>query len=167
MNKQMCDDLVKVLQVAQPRTLIGTNELLNYYKKAVKTGHEQDEVKDTKIKRNSGISAYGMNTSIEFEVDKSIVDLNESLEAAKKLPEYKRIEEDKYDKEKDLIEIPLDNITKDLKDSRMNSVNFENHRHCTAGRSLSDPFHPFSASVCAVSSSKSIICCVFTTSSFK
>ena len=126
MPKQMCDDLVKVLQVLQPRTLVGTKELINYYKKAVKGNYTDKEVSDDKIKRNSGLKGYAMDTSVEFEIDKSTVDITESIDAIKKMEEYSRLQENNYSDD-NAIEVPLTKITSDMQDAKANCFDFESH----------------------------------------
>lgn len=125
-SKQQNQDLIKVLKVCQPRTLQGTKELIDYYKNIMNSKKDisKEEIKDGDIKRNQGPDEYSMDTSINFEADKTIVDIKESLEAAEKLEEYDRLMKNEYKKE-DLELIPLNSIVDDMKDCLKQVESFE------------------------------------------
>ena len=64
-------------------------------------------------------------TDFEFEIQKGVTDIEESLEAGKSSEEYKRIQQDDYKNEK-MTKVPLSNIIPDMKDSNSKLTKFIN-----------------------------------------
>lgn len=126
--KQEIEDLEKCLQVMQPRTLTGTKDIIKYYKKLNISSDKElnSEIKDGKLHRNSGPAFNSMNTTIEFEIDKSTIDIKESIDALEKLEEFKRINSNEY-KDENKIEIPVNNLVSDMKECRSNCFEFEEY----------------------------------------
>ena len=130
LDPQMNKDLVKVLDVCRPQTELNFKLIQNLFKlqsmtnthgKSVGGGGRFGVAPDRQL---FGIS-LGDDTSLADEIYKSYTDIESSIEAAKKLPEYKRLEEDSY-KNENLQQIPLGVITGDMKKCNSNATNFGN-----------------------------------------
>jgi len=115
--KQMNSDIINCLKTAYPRTLIGMDTLIIYYNYLIENKKPIDyKVSDISLDRNVGLDAYTKPTTLEFEVDKSLVDLKETIKSYESMQEVKRLKECKYH-DKDLEEIPTKIIITELNSS--------------------------------------------------
>lgn len=123
LDPQMNKDLLYVLRVSQPRTDINFKAITSYYSYMNK--HKDGTQTNQSLSVNTGgTPGKDHTTSLLHEVERSTIDIDESLKAAKKSQEYKRILSNKYsfsNKEK----IPLGLIISDLKKSGSESAYFE------------------------------------------
>ena len=124
LDPQMNKDLVKVLNVVQARTELNFKLIPLFYSVA-KMVKNTNTIDGGSFGVMSGNERSLRDTNIENEIDKCVTDLEESLNAAKKLEEYKRIMEDTYSNN-NLQTIPLGNITSDVKKSESYLTRFNN-----------------------------------------
>ena len=131
LDEKMNKDLLTVLKLAQPRTEDNYKVLVKYYNTFKKLGGDLNRkfngtVTGVAVSGNPiAVSIYGM-TNLTDEINKSISDLDDSMNAARNSEEYKRIEESKYDN-KNLKIIPLSNIIPDMKNSQSACVQYNGH----------------------------------------
>jgi preprotein translocase subunit Sss1 len=129
LDDQMNKDLIKVLQICQPRTEINFKLIKTYYNVMRKyhTGYDRDIAG-----QQFGIAPNDLKsfipesiTNLETEIEKSHTDLEDAMNAATNSSEYKRIQEDNYEN-KNMKLIPLTQITQDMKSSQSSSTSFNN-----------------------------------------
>lgn len=131
LDEKMNKDLLTVLKLAQPRTEDNYKVLVKYYNTFKKMGGDLNRkfngnVTGVAVSGNPiAVSMFGM-TNLTDEINKSISDLDDSMNAARNSEEYKRIEESKYDN-KNLKIIPLSNIIPDMKNSQSACVQYNGH----------------------------------------
>lgn len=123
LDPQMNKDLIQVLRVSQPRTDINFRAITNYYSYMNK--HKDGTQTNQSLSvQTGGTPGKEHTTSLLHEVERSTIDIDESLKAAKKSMEYKRILSNKYSYSK-REKIPLGIIISDLKKSGSDAAYFE------------------------------------------
>lgn len=124
LDERMNKDLLTVLKLAQPRTEDNYKILVWYYN-VFKRGDLNRKFNGTAV----GVAASDVDmtqTNLTDETNKSISDIDDSMNAAKNSEEYKRIEENKYADE-NLKLIPLSNIIPDMKKSQAACVQYNGY----------------------------------------
>ena len=123
LDPQMNKDLLQVLRISQPRTDINFKPIASYYNtmNKKKDGTQTSQVFSV---RTGGTPGQSHTTSLLQEVEKSTIDIDESLKAARKSKEYERATKNKYFHKK-LEPIPLGIIINDMKKTS-NSLTFFN-----------------------------------------
>lgn len=147
MPEQMNKDLVQVLKISQPRTELNFKLITMWYGILSKF-----KATDKKLGGASfGIMYMGDNkrdvdyygsTTLNDELDKSITEMDDALQAAQKSEAYTRLQTDKYD-EKTSKPVPLNYIIPDMKKSRSGLSKFtgdlEKAENVTSGMKKVDP----------------------------
>lgn len=112
LDPQQNKDLLQVLRISQPRTDINFKPIAKYYRFMNKKKDGTNQSHSLSVRTGGDYHS----TSLLHEVERSTIDIDESLKAAKRSPEYKRIQSAKYpNKTRELI--PLGLILADLKKS--------------------------------------------------
>lgn len=129
--KKESDDLQYCLNLMKPRTLDGINDLISLFNYTAKSGKEIDKEFSKYIANRGGRNVPFLdrlnkimhpdmfdNTDFEFEFGKTLTDINECMNALENSDQYKRLKsEDSYKDEKETIDIPMNNIISDMKES--------------------------------------------------
>lgn len=115
LDKQQNDDMIEVLRVSQPRTDINFNAIR---KQCFSVRTEKDATKQSQVfsVKTGGTPGKSHATSVEHEVEKSLIDTDESMKAAKRSDAYKRLRHGQYSG-KEFETIPISKIAPDLQNS--------------------------------------------------
>lgn len=147
MPEQMNKDLVQVLKISQPRTELNFKVITTWYGILSKFKATDKRVDGERFgvmyysQDRDNIKYYG-STTLNDELDKSITEMDDALQAAQKSEAHARLQADKYD-EKTNKPVPLNYIIPDMKKSRSGLAKFtgdlEKAENVTSGMKKVDP----------------------------
>lgn len=121
LDKKLNEDLKSVLKMSQPRTELNFKPIQLYYK-AISI-IKKDNTKVNRLVVGEVYEEKGYKEDFIDLVDRSNLDTMEAISAAKKSEAFKRITKNRYE-QKDLENIPLNQIVNDIKNTNSMATTF-------------------------------------------
>lgn len=126
LDEEQNKDLIKVLNMAQPRTELNFKLFPRYYEYLKMIGNMEKRIDGKPFGLRSGTMIELRKTTLENEITKSIADVRGALKSAQESKEYKRIKRNKYSNDR-MQNIPLSGIVSDMKKTKASAAVYQNH----------------------------------------
>lgn len=126
LDEEQNKDLIKVLNMAQPRTELNFKLFPRYYEYLKMIGNMEKRIDGKPFGLRSGPMIELRKTTLENEITKSIADVRGALKAAQESKEYKRIKSNKYTNDR-MQNIPLSGIVNDMKQTKASAATYQKH----------------------------------------